>query len=151
MSGGTILYRQGAVAEARTDIERVIAAGYSGSRAAVYLSMTYIAERRFDEALSILESPGHQNAVADETMHSRDLAIAEAMDLAGRSQEARENYQAAREWLEDQLNEEPDHASGHSTLGLALAGLGETDAAIEAGLRALELRSLEKDAFGSTR
>ena len=48
---------------------------------------------------------------------------------------------------EKALRESPDDASRHATLGLILAGLGEKDAAIAEGKRAVELLPESQDAL----
>jgi adenylate cyclase len=147
---GTIPYRQGKTEEARAEIERAVEAGAGQSRVPRYLAMTYVAERRYDEALALLESDRHQDFMNDDFMEPRTLQLARVLDLVGRAEEAGEAYRAAQSWLEARLAEEPDHAYGHAALGLALAGLGERERAMEAGRRAMELQPLDHDAFAGT-
>ncbi len=56
-------------------------------------------------------------------------------------------FERARPIAEKALRESPDDASRHVTLGMILAGLGEKDAAIAEGKRAVELLPESQDAF----
>ena len=56
-------------------------------------------------------------------------------------------FERARPIAEKALRESPDDASRHATLGLILAGLGEKDAAIAEGKRAVELLPESQDAL----
>lgn len=55
-------------------------------------------------------------------------------------------FERARPIAEKALRESPDDASRHVTLGLILAGLGEKEAAIAEGERAVELSPESQDA-----
>jgi len=56
-------------------------------------------------------------------------------------------YAAARATLEARLAENPDDHRVHAALGIALAGLGEPEAAVAHGRRAVELYPLSRDAL----
>ena len=75
--------------------------------------------------------------------------MAQAHTLAGHPTLAREGYQSARVILEREAESTPDDYRLHSALGLALAGLGLKEEAIQEGRRALEVYPLSRDAvFG---
>jgi tetratricopeptide (TPR) repeat protein len=76
----------------------------------------------------------------------RPLLAAWIHDGAGES-EATPAYRRARDRLLVELEERPDDFRLHAGLGLALAGLGDADAAVASGERALELFPVEGDAL----
>jgi serine/threonine protein kinase/tetratricopeptide (TPR) repeat protein len=77
----------------------------------------------------------------------KSLLAAYAHQLAGETELARENYEAARVFLEERLNENPDDVGLNGPLGVAYAGLGRSEDAIRAGLRSVELYPMSHDAF----
>jgi serine/threonine protein kinase/tetratricopeptide (TPR) repeat protein len=66
---------------------------------------------------------------------------------AGEPDRAREAFASARVELEAAVQEEPDDPFYQSSLGVALAGLGEGDAAVAAGTRGSELHPMSEEAF----
>ena len=62
-------------------------------------------------------------------------------------QKARSAFERARPKAEEALRESPDNAFRHATLGIILAGLGQREAAIAEGKRAVELLPESEDAF----
>jgi TolB-like protein/DNA-binding winged helix-turn-helix (wHTH) protein/cytochrome c-type biogenesis protein CcmH/NrfG len=75
-----------------------------------------------------------------------ELLRAQAFELKGDRDGARAAYLAARDKLRRILEAQPDDPAALSALGLALAGLGEKEAALAAGRRAVELLPVERDA-----
>ena len=75
------------------------------------------------------------------------LLRAEALNLKGDAIAARESYMAARASLQAKLREESDNPRLFALLGLAEAGLGSRDAALQAGRHATELVSVASDAM----
>ena len=68
--------------------------------------------------------------------------------FANDKEHARSAFQRARPILEKAIQEGSDDASRHMMLGMVLAGLGEKDAAIAEGKRAVELLPESQDALG---
>jgi TolB-like protein/tetratricopeptide (TPR) repeat protein len=68
----------------------------------------------------------------------------DAMGDAGRSRAA---YESAHATLEEALAKDPDDPRLHSSLGIALAALGQEEDAIREGARAVDLYPLSRDAF----
>jgi tetratricopeptide (TPR) repeat protein len=64
-----------------------------------------------------------------------------------RPDEARAAFEEARIALEDRLHQRPEDERLHSALGIALAGLGRKEEAIDEGKRGLELLPVSKDAL----
>ncbi len=69
----------------------------------------------------------------------------------GAIEEARGFFGSARVLLESKVRNYPDDARYHSHLGVALAGLGEKERALESGARAVEIMPFMRDqVFGCT-
>jgi len=84
--------------------------------------------------------------------HPTSLLAAQAHRWLGEPEAARAGYLEARTLLEEKLAERPRDPRLHGALGIALAGLGERDAAIAAGRRGVELLPVAEDAlFGPPR
>jgi tetratricopeptide (TPR) repeat protein len=62
-------------------------------------------------------------------------------------EKARAAFESARSVAEQSLRESPDNAFRHGLLGEILAGLGQKEAAIVEGRRAVELLPESQDAF----
>ena len=77
------------------------------------------------------------------------LAQAESYRWEPRPAPSRAYYDSARVILERRLRTRPSEAVFYSDLGVAYAGLGRHDDALEAGRRAVELLPPNRDAFGS--
>jgi tetratricopeptide (TPR) repeat protein len=70
--------------------------------------------------------------------------------LQDRAADAREQFEKAVRILEDDVAEDPKEGKLYASLGVAYAGLGRFEEAIEAGRRATELWPIEKDTFVGT-
>jgi TolB-like protein/Flp pilus assembly protein TadD len=75
------------------------------------------------------------------------LFAAFAHELMGETEQARQGYEAALVELEAAVAERPDDPRLHSSLGIALAGLGRREEAVAEGRRATELLPRSKDGF----
>jgi tetratricopeptide (TPR) repeat protein len=60
---------------------------------------------------------------------------------------ARTYYDSSRTLVLGRLKESPETATLHSSLGIALAGLGQTEQAVQEGLRGVELLPVSRDAL----
>lgn len=74
------------------------------------------------------------------------LLQGQALELLGRNDEARVAFTAAEAQLRRKLEENLDDSRLHSALALALAGLGEDQAAVESAQRGVELLPVSLDA-----
>ena len=70
-----------------------------------------------------------------------------AWRIAGDGERARAAFDSARVIIEEHLADAPDDARYHSALGIALAGLGRDDEAIESARRGLALMPPAKEAW----
>ena len=100
-----------------------------------------------DAALAVLAAaPATLDAPWTPNFIPSDLLRAQALELKGDRDGARIAYGVARDKLQAILQAQPDDPAALSALGLALAGLGEKDAALAAGRRAVDLLPVERDA-----
>jgi TolB-like protein/Tfp pilus assembly protein PilF len=77
--------------------------------------------------------------------------LAEAYTLEGDTARARVYYDSARVALEARLRQDPQDSRLHSALALALAGLGDGDAAVRSAVLATELLPVEREAWRGAR
>ena len=104
-------------------------------------------QRKFAEALVTLKQLP-QDVIHDSTAPiPRSFLEGVLYTYLSDRKKARAAFEQARPIAEQSLRESPDDASRHVTLGLILAGLGEKDAAIAQGKRAVELLPESQDAF----
>jgi len=104
-------------------------------------------ERDWDAALAgLAECP---YPVIEASIFYYPLSLLEGMvhRLRGDADAARSRFAAARVHLEEQLAEDDTDFRLHAALGLALAGLGEPDAAVRHAERAALLYPLDRDAL----
>ena len=100
-------------------------------------------QRKFPDALALLkQSP-------QDVSHAKPRGLFEGAiyTFLNDKEKAVSAFERARPIAEKALRESPNDASRHVTLGLILAGLGEKDAAIAEGKRAVELLPESQDAF----
>ena len=109
--------------------------------ARVYLLML---QRKFPDALALL-----RQLPKDVSHYDRPREFFEGViyTFLNDKEKALSAFKQARPTAEKALRESPDDASRHVTLGLILAGLGEKNAAIAEGKRAVELLPESQDAF----
>src|SRR5947199_1794652 len=101
-------------------------------------------QRKFPDALALLKQSPQDGSHYDKP---RELFEGAIYAFLNDTQKALSAFERARPIAEKALRESPDDASRHVTLGLILAGLGERDAAIAQGKRAVELLPESQDAF----
>jgi len=75
------------------------------------------------------------------------LVQAEVAERRGRTDEASVAYESLRAMMERRLEQRPEEARYHSLLGVALAGLNRSEAALAEGRRATELLPTSSDAL----
>jgi tetratricopeptide (TPR) repeat protein len=100
-----------------------------------------IFEGRYQEALDLVL------VLSDDEINpiTRHLLVAQAHDLLNQPAQARAAYDLARAGLEPGVAEDPENYWLLSSLGIAYAGLGRHDDAIQTAERAVELYPMSKD------
>ena len=100
---------------------------------------------RYQEALDRLAS-GSTDAYAFQAYYvPKDLLFAQLYGLLDQSDLERAHYEAARDLLEERVEEGPDDSRFHASLGIAYAGLGQREAAIREGQLALRILAGNQD------
>jgi TolB-like protein/Flp pilus assembly protein TadD len=103
-------------------------------------------EGKYDEALQRMEADP-EGWVRLKIQAAPKLLLAAALRAArGDAERAREEFETARKMLEAELPSAPEDARYHSSLGVALAGLGRREEAVREGRRGLELLPVAADA-----
>jgi tetratricopeptide (TPR) repeat protein len=116
--------------------------GYVGNR--WWLAMV---DGDWEAALSAMEAPGNDPLSGQYGITPRSLNSGLAYRRMGDESRATEEFEAARQMMEDMVAETPDDPRTHLALGLALAALGRTDEAVQAGRTGVELLPPERDAM----
>ena len=96
-------------------------------------------ERRYREALAMLDSAQSELSWDAFVHHPKSLMRAEILHSLGETREARRYYEQARRELSSRSAANPRDASIHAALGLAYAGLGMKREAIREADMAIEL------------
>ncbi len=108
-----------------------------------YLSM---AMRQPDEALAVLaKAPAWLNTATDGLMMPATLWRGQALEFKRETDPARSAFFEAKQALEENLRTSGESAGIESYLALAYTGLGEKEAALQAGRRAIELLPMSQD------
>jgi serine/threonine-protein kinase len=103
--------------------------------------------RDYPAALAALSQVGSE-IVEDQGVYYPKSLYAGLIHLAaGHGELARTAFDSARVILEAAVAERPDDEARYTALGLAYAGLGMKEAAVQEGLRGIELLPLSKDAY----
>ena len=135
----------GSIAGARATLDRMpdVSLGYAVE--ARYLQCLY--ERRFEDAVRLLDASGLEVFATTERYYPRVLLEAESFALQGDAARARTAYDSARAVLEVESRKLASDARLHSALGLAYAGLGRKEDAVREGVLATQLCPVERDAW----
>jgi len=104
-------------------------------------------EGRYREALDRLAAASEPWIRTKIIARPNELFAAFIHELLGEAEQARQDYEAARGALEAELAGRSDDPRFHSSLGIALAGLGRSERAVAEGRRATELLPRSKDGF----
>jgi serine/threonine-protein kinase len=100
---------------------------------------------KYQEALERLSS-GSSDAYEFQNYYlPKTLLAAQIYGLQGRPDLERENFESARDLLEDKVREFPDDPRIRGSLGIAYAGLGRREEAIREGRKAVELLDGSRD------
>ncbi len=140
---------KGALDRARTAVEgepRNDQPVYFGARVTLELY-----QRTYQAALDHLAAGPAIIGETGEELHPRELLEGDAYRLMGRANEARAAYQAARDVLEELIEERPEDHRLRSSLGRAYAGLGRKAEAVRDAKAAVKLLPVSRDAYDGVR
>jgi serine/threonine protein kinase/Flp pilus assembly protein TadD len=106
-----------------------------------------IAGSNYEKALELIKNM--KTDVCDYQFYytPKDMFLAEINGLTNNKKLEIAYYDSARGMLQSKLKEFPNDARMHSSLGIAYAGLGEKDKAINEGKRGVELLPISKEAW----
>src|SRR5213083_1159106 len=105
-------------------------------------------QRKFPEALQVIQQFHGETLLVRASTTSPKASLEGTLYLfLDDKVNAHSAFERARIIAERLVRESPDDAARHGQLGLILAGLGQKDAAIAEGKRAVELRPESQDAF----
>ena len=103
--------------------------------------------RDWEEALRRLNSQRREAMDAQGSYVPLSLLRAEVLSYMVRPEQSREFYEVARRALASKIREAPDDARLHSSLGIALAGLGRNAEAVQEGERGVDLMPPARDSY----
>jgi tetratricopeptide (TPR) repeat protein len=108
----------------------------------------FLLQRKYADALAAAQSAPEEppQGFADHA-HGKQMLIGLAHTWLGNESAAGAAFSAVKEAAQNSLRSIPGNADLHGKLGLALAFLGEKEAAMAEANRAMELRPETKDAF----
>ncbi len=114
-----------------------------------YLVRTALVARDWKKALRRIDESRHEVLSGEQQVQylPRSLLRATVQSYIGRLDLARESYEEARRVLAEKISETPEDARLHSSLGIALAGLGRMAEATREGERGVDLMPLKRDAL----
>ena len=101
----------------------------------------------FDQALALLRSLPDEVISNQYFIVPKSLLAGQIYRLMGDTASAIVQFDSARLWLEENLAASYDDARFYSALGLAWAGLGEREKALEAGRRGVAELPVSKEAW----
>ena len=105
-------------------------------------------ERRYDEALALLDKLPAERTQPDSLLHDSDLIYRGMLHhIRGDIETARPIFEQARQRLQQRIAAMPDYAKLHASLGHVLAYLGDEPGAIAAAERSMQLLPESVDAF----
>ena len=143
-----LLLWKGAVAEARKALEPMPVSHQGWPTA--YWFRQEACEGRYEAAVERARN-GTFGAVENSVMwRPKALLLAQGYRFLGRSDAALAAFDDARAAANSALRTQADDFRVHSALGLALAGLGRKAEAIAAGMRAIELCPMTRDALSGS-
>lgn len=138
---------EGSTEKARAALEQVQAIGVTDTPLLLLHSvMVDLCDRKYQDAIGHLSS-GFPELVNWHFRHiPRAQLYAQVYALMQRHDLARAYYDSARVSVYNRLQNQPDDPRLHRALGIAYAGLGRKQEAIDAGRKAVELLPVSKDA-----
>jgi len=146
------LMRDGNTLTARTELEQAIRIGITESELnnqsffTPPLMLDFF-DGKYQKVLDYIASSDWKGINNHSVYQPAALWQALMYDYMGNKEDAKLYFDATRIILDSMLQIHPDEARLHGSLGVAFAGIGDKEKAIRNGRKAVELLSIEKDAF----
>ncbi|MEN8229402.1 MAG: hypothetical protein ABFS38_14685 [Bacteroidota bacterium] len=132
-----LIYR-GEIAEARATVDE--AEKNTGKQFFRFLAELDLYEEKYSSAAKLIELADEQEFKdIGESDGEAYLIKAKIYKYARKSGQAKDYYSLAVEYFSDQIAHNPDYYYAYTKLGLAYAGIGKDQLAIESGQKALEI------------
>ena len=112
-----------------------------------YKSNIELNDKNYDKAISILKSSSNTWTVNHEVYTPKQLHLALIYYMMNNREQANIYFQEARFILEEKLDEQQNDSRIFSSLGIAYAGLGMREKAIEANSKAMRIMNISIDAL----
>jgi TolB-like protein/Tfp pilus assembly protein PilF len=135
---------KGDLSEIDKQLAQVEPGTQSDAEGTFYQAYLFMLQRKFEKALAVLKQLP-DNVRGDEK--PKEYLEGALYTFLNDKQRAHSAFRRARPILEKAIQQGSDDASRHMTLGMVLAGLGEKDAAIAEGKRAVALIPESQDAL----
>lgn len=142
-----VLSETGGRKDALQTLESAIAMGSRDGDVVAFSALLLAQEGRGRDALERLDHSALTAYSARDNYEPRALVRAQILDLSGRTREAEAEYRRASKILQELVKGDPSDSRFRSALGLALAGLGEHDAALSEGSLAVSALTVARDAL----
>jgi serine/threonine protein kinase/tetratricopeptide (TPR) repeat protein len=115
-----------------------------------YRAMVDTFGKQYEQALKYLALMPSE--VLDEQFHfvPKTTIFAQIHGLMGEKEKEQEYYQSSRLFLENKVKQQLDDSRLHSSLGIAYAGLGLKEKAVQEAIKATELLPITKESWGGT-
>lgn len=107
-------------------------------------------EGNYQEALNFLNTTSFEASQPQFYYYPKQLFYAMIYDLMEDHEKADYYYDLSRNLLEAKIIEHPVDSRFYSTLGISLAGMGQKEKAISAGIKATEIMPYDKEAYRGT-
>ncbi len=106
-----------------------------------------IYENKYQEALSFLSVNDINFITVQFYINLKSLLCARVYDLMNKQSEADKYYNSALITLDSMIIKNPEDSRLYSALGIAYAGIGMKEKAIEAGRKGVDMMSISKEAY----
>ena len=131
----------------QVDMARTLISEINSHEMDYYKSNIELNDKNYDKAISILKSSSNTWTVNHEVYTPKQLHLALIYYMMNNREQANIYFQEARFILEEKLDEQQNDSRIFSSLGIAYAGLGMREKAIEANSKAMRIMNISIDAL----
>jgi TolB-like protein/AraC-like DNA-binding protein/Flp pilus assembly protein TadD len=104
-------------------------------------------DRNFIKAIQFAQSLTEERTFSQFDHYSKQLALGQTYATVSDSEMAKKHFELARNFFLEKIRESGNNHRLYGSLGIAYAGLGMKEQALDAGNKALEILNSSKDAF----